>query len=122
MLTGIINAAAHQIKAKAQPKLLLPNPLRPHPAATCLACARTWFPSEQPFFHSPLGEWKKVRSLHPLRDTTYVRPFGALPTYVARSYYARVHRLSEAKEICVRTVLRVVPAWYCARIGRCALT
>ena len=114
MLTGIINAAAHQIKAKAQPKLLLPNPLRPHPAATCLACARTWFPSEQPFFHSPLGEWKKVRSLHPLRDTTYV----------TWSYYARVrvHRLSEAKEICVRTVLRVVPAWYHAQIGRCALT
>ena len=45
---------------------------RPHPAATCLACARTLFPTEQPFFHSPLGEWKKVRSLHPLRDTTYV--------------------------------------------------
>ena len=33
-----------------------------------------------------------------------------------------VHRLSKAKEICAYVVLRVVPAWYCAQIGRCALT
>ena len=102
-------------------KAQLPLHLRPlpaatsnaHNAATCLACARTWFPSEQPFFHSPLGEWKKVRSLQPPTWYHVPRALGAT---------TRVHRLSEAKEICAYAVLRVVPAWYCARIGRCALT
>ena len=32
---------------------VLPN------AATCLACARTWFPSEETFFHSPEGGMEK---------------------------------------------------------------
>ena len=121
MLTGLNSVASVWLLCAAYLLLCVPNPLRPLPAATsnapnaatCLACARTLFPKEQPFFHSPLGEWKKVRSLHPLRDTTYV----------TWSYYVcACTDWALAKEICAYAVLRVVPAWYHAQIGRCALT